>query len=126
MPAVPKPVRKTKNPKKKRRDRHKGVYGRNIPKHRREEVLKRDKGWCIYSLLVLGIKVPADDIHHIVFRSHASRKHVHDLCNLISLSRNIHNLIHNSKNGAKIRCWCEEWMIQNYGITSYQQVKKVA
>lgn len=55
---------------------------------------EQDFIYCEYSFVELGVMIRADDLHHIIYRSHGGSD---EFENIIALSRNIHNKAHDNE-----------------------------
>jgi 5-methylcytosine-specific restriction endonuclease McrA len=115
----PKPQKK---PRKKRKQQNsKGEYGKRIPDYRRREVVERDQGICQYCGRFTNLE--GIGIHHIIYRSHANRDRVHDLCNLITLCCDCHRKIHDQGN-REIKQFTIDFSVQRYGTEGLEMVLK--
>lgn len=86
---------------------------RDIPARARKRVRERDNNQCQYC------GRPGEQLHHIIFRSHASPRWVHDERNLVLLCRECHDRAHNHKIWRKH--W-EIWQMRRFG-TEWQVTK---
>lgn len=80
---------------------------KDIPAKTRKEVRERDNDTCQYC----GRQ--GSHLHHIIFRSQASKLWVHDPRNLVTLCHHCHELAHSFR---KWRKWWEEWQENNFGL----------
>jgi len=85
-----------------------------IPKKTRQRVFDRDQ-YC------QGCGKEGTELHHIIFRSHASPGWMHDFRNLILLCHRCHTLAHQYK---KQREKWERWQKVRYG-TEWQVSKGI-